>query len=188
MEEISHEISSYSVQVSAYIVGGMAVSWWVGSQRKSFDVDAIFSHRFAIPNISKKVNIENREKYVIFDHNFNESFSLLQKDYQDRATHVAKYTNLNIFVLSPVDLVIMKASRYTENDQKDIEELIKLNLVDQNKFETLFNDALIDYIGNPTPLMTNLELITRIFEKHNTKNQEKNQIINKNQKEKYKLK
>lgn len=166
MQQIRENIKKTDIQVDAYIAGGMAVSYWVGEERISYDVDAILSHRIVLPNLSSELEINGKTRNVIFNHNFNHSFFLKQENYRNRATEVAIYDNFHVHVLAPVDLAIMKASRFVKRDIDDIELLIKNKLIDKIEFEYLVEYALKSDISDHAPLLENLEIINGIFDKY----------------------
>jgi hypothetical protein len=65
--------------------------------------------------------------------------------------------NIQLNVLSPVDLAITKLSRFAEKDQEDIQRLIDFDLLgDPDSFEKLVEDALSYYIGNDKMIKFNI--------------------------------
>lgn len=175
MRQLSEEIKMADVQVDAYIAGGMAVSWWIGEDRWSIDVDAFFSHRLMMPELKSNLEIDNEEHEVFLDHNFNDTFMLIQQDYPDRATEVAVFNNLHIHVIAPVDLIITKIARLSNQDLMDIDLLIGKNLVDRDEFHELLSDALIDFIGNPDRILHKLKIIERLFNVNEKKKEKENE-------------
>lgn len=168
LEQVSQELQPGCGPIYAFVAGGMAVSWWLGDRRVSYDVDAIFSHRFAIPNISSSIVVDGEKRTVYFDHNFNDTFSLLQQDYPDRAEEVGRFGELVVKVIAPVDLAIMKCSRFTEKDRNDIILMISDGLIDREEFFSLAQDAMLDYVGNLRNIEITLGVIGRYFEEYDT--------------------
>ncbi len=48
-------------------------------------------------------------------------------DYQDRARQLREFHYLNVYVLSPEDIIVSKIGRYSEKDRQDIESLLALS-------------------------------------------------------------
>ena len=96
---------------------------------------------------------------VDFDYNFNDTFSLIHSDYPKRATFVQSYGKLTAHIISPVDLALMKISRFSERDRNDIKELVREGLIDRDELKDLANDALNDYVGNTEVLRTSLDIV-----------------------------
>ncbi|MBQ9536727.1 MAG: hypothetical protein IJU79_02950 [Desulfovibrionaceae bacterium] len=132
--------------IQGYCVGGIAMSYWIGPARRTSNIDIIFNHNIFFNEIKfEKNNID-----LILDHNFNASVSALQKDYPSRATFIKQIGKINIFVISPEDIVIMKILRWNVRDRIDIISLIHRNLLHKDKLYALYNDFRNYYIGNST--------------------------------------
>lgn len=143
-----------------YIAGGVAVAWWLWDKRVTYDLDAVF-----IGKLRPEAKVVTKDGDVSLDVNFNDTLSLVEENYQERATEVAVFEKLHVHMISPVDLVLMKASRASQKDMDDIEALIKKGLVDKDEFLRLAKDAMVIYIGNPRPVTITLEKIEQMFPK-----------------------
>lgn len=131
-------------EATFYLAGGAAVHFYT-KMRVSDDVDIIMEpYRPAIPEYLEAMwRDENDElKSLSFDYNYHPNFGLLHDEYEVRSTPVKTVGNIQVNVLHPIDLVITKVVRFAANDEKDIEELIKLDGFDIDEFEELANDAL----------------------------------------------
>ena len=166
LQRIAETVQGTSVNISAYIAGGLAVSYWLDGRRMSLDLDVLFSHRIVLEQ-GLSAQVESTEplfaERVDFDYNFSDAFSLLQADYPDRAQYLVKYGNLKVYILAPVDLVLMKMSRFSGRDREDIKALINENLVDREELHRLAQDALKDFIGNTAIIETSLNIVDSWF-------------------------
>lgn len=166
LAEVSSLINQKAPLVNAYIAGGVAMSYWLGANmRQASDLDVFYSHRLPKPDI-RPMAIEGANHKFSYDYNFNNAFSLIQANYPDRAETVCDIENLRVNVLAPVDLVIMKASSFTGKDRLDIKNLIDNKLIEKNIFLNLYDDAVIDYFGDPVSLETTKKKILEFFEKN----------------------
>lgn len=161
MEQVASQLRP-DVEACAYIAGGVAVSWWLGKSRVTFDLDAVYSGRFGVYDISP-VEICGHSGRMELDTNYNDSFSFVQEDYYDRAEEIAVIGRMHVKVVAPVDLALMKISRFSQKDREDITDLIKAGLVDESEFERLAADARITYIGNLEQIEYGLEFARQKF-------------------------
>ena len=152
-------------EIQGYCVGGIAMSYWIGPSRRTTDVDIIFSHKIFFEELKFKKN----NNYLILEKNFNDSFSALQEDYPSRATFIKKIGKINIFVISPEDLAIMKISRWNDRDRTDVISLIERKLLNKEKLYELYNDVKNYYIGNPSNLQYTFDDVIEMIEKSTPK-------------------
>ena len=166
LQRIAETVQDVPADISAYIAGGLAISYWLEGRRISLDLDVLFSHRIVLEQ-GLSARVESAEpvfaERVDFDYNFSDAFSLLQADYPDRAHFLVKYGSLQVYVLAPVDLVLMKVSRFSGRDREDIKALMNENLVDQQELHRLAEDAIKDYIGNTAIIKTSLDIVDSWF-------------------------
>lgn len=149
---------SLSKPVNAYLAGGMAVHLYTAS-RVTSDVDAEFGCRVILPSdLAVEVALENGERKVVYmDTNYNSSFALMPKDYQEDAVLVdLGLDKIRVYVLSPVDLAVSKIARFADNDREDIAELTRLGLVTADDIKERATNALDGYIGNINALKLNI--------------------------------
>lgn len=136
--------SSRPVILNCYIAGGIAVNFYTG-QRATADLDLEFDKRIVLPKLS--VEFENQKIYL--DTNYTSSLGLIYADYKNDAIEITQYQptdstiKIKPYLFSPEDLVISKLSRWGENDQKDVQSLIDLKLVDKDLLNEKIEDALI---------------------------------------------
>lgn len=67
-----------------------------------------------------------------------------------------KRTDLHVFVLSPLDLIISKIARYSGPDATDIAEIISRFQIRASEIEQRAEEALAGYVGNSSYLRMNL--------------------------------
>lgn len=166
LKQIAKTVENCHSTVHAYIAGGQAMAFWCNGFRMSLDLDVIFSHKMLVEQgLHAFVAAENPldAQRVDFDYNFNDTFSLIHSDYPKRATFVQSYGKLTAHIISPVDLALMKISRFSERDRNDIKELVREGLIDRDELKELANDALNDYVGNTEVLRTSLDIVLTWF-------------------------
>ena len=150
--------------VNVYLAGGMAVHLYTGN-RFTTDVDAEFDTRLLLPaDLSVTAKLENGSDQLIFlDTNYNPTYALMHEDYQADALPVDLGTTmLRLHVLSPVDLVVSKLSRFAVNDQEDIATLIGAGLASGDGIASRAREALSGYVGNATTLLGHLDTALRL--------------------------
>lgn len=152
MRKINDHFPRLKTPVEAYVCGGAAVMFWVESARISMDVDAFFSRAFVPPG-NLKAFFKDQDGYQVdldFDYTFNQNFSLLHPDYAEDACRIMEFPNLQVCVLSPQDVAVMKLSRFTAQDRDDIKTFINAGLLaDERRFRMRAEEALEYYVGRP---------------------------------------
>ena len=146
MHEIAKEIpdAHKKIPVKAYLTGGAAIHYYCNS-RVSDDVDLIMQHAVKIPEDLFVVWLNEKGilEQVHYDYTYNSTLGLLHEDYEDRATQMITIDEkFEINLLSPVDLIISKLSRFAQNDEEDIMNIIKTGLVDKQELYKLATDAI----------------------------------------------
>lgn len=147
-----------SQTVNVYLAGGMAVHLYTAN-RVTTDVDAEFGGRLLLPNdLMVEVTLEDGSPQVVYlDTNYNPTFALLHPDYLDDALPVdLGLQQLQVRVLSPVDLAVSKIARLADNDKDDIAALVRHGLTNADEIEQRANAALAGYIGGQAMLRLNL--------------------------------
>lgn len=147
-----------SQTVNVHLAGGMAVHLYTAN-RVTTDVDAEFGGRLLLPNdLMVEVTLEDGSPQVVYlDTNYNPTFALLHPDYLDDALPVdLGLQQLQVRVLSPVDLAVSKIARLADNDKEDIAALVRHGLTNADEIEQRANAALAGYIGGQAMLRLNL--------------------------------
>ncbi|PUA17529.1 DUF6036 family nucleotidyltransferase [Glaciimonas sp. PCH181] len=146
--------------VKMFIAGGMATHLYTAS-RVTMDVDAEFSKRFLVPS---DLLVETAAGNVLYlDASYNSTFALMHEDYQQDSIKVPVDTDyIEIYVLSPVDLIVSKIARFSGPDRGDIENLISHMRVTADEILKRATEALGGYIGNTSTVKLNLEEVLLI--------------------------
>jgi Nucleotidyltransferase of unknown function (DUF6036) len=136
-----------------YVAGGMAVFYHCGG-RHTEDVDASFSVRVMLMTQDLTVSYlreDGSPTTLYFDANYNEAFALMHPDYQERAIEWEGIGNgsraVTLKVLTPLDLVLSKLSRYSPQDRDDVRNLVALGTFSKAKFLAHCAEALDYYVG-----------------------------------------
>lgn len=168
MEEIAKQIPDAHKQspVKAYLTGGGAVHYYCNN-RVSDDVDLIMPYVVNIPEdlFVLWLNDEGTLEQVHYDYTYNSTLGLLHEDYEDRANILTIIdTKFEINLLSPVDLIISKLIRFAQNDEEDIQNIIKTGKVNKDELFGLATDAINVGVGfQKKAIETNLELVMDMF-------------------------
>ena len=168
MQEIARAIpdSHKQTPVKAYLTGGGAVHYYCNS-RVSDDVDLIMQYTVKIPEDLFVVwlNDEGTLEQVHYDYTYNSTFGLLHEDYEDRAIHMITIEDkFEIYLLSPEDLIISKLIRFAQNDEEDIQNIIKTGKVDKKLLYELAKDAISVGVGfQKNYVEINLEQVMEMF-------------------------
>ena len=107
--------------IKAYIVGGVA-NYLYTQARVSDDIDMIISHRIDLPRNLFVVYLKDDSfEKLTFDDNYTDTLGLMHEDYVDRAKlYKIIDDKFEVYVLSPIDLVISKILRFSDNDEQNI--------------------------------------------------------------------
>jgi hypothetical protein len=159
-----------------FLAGGMAVNFYTG-YRPTRDVDASFSHRILLPQPESLVvayeAADGKPRHVYFDANYNTTFAVVHPDHEKDAYQVrgAEFDNkkIELYVLSPLDLAVSKIARFQTNDQEDIAELAKRNLITPKGLKDRASEALGYYVGNTSLLLHNLNDAVRIVQENQSR-------------------
>jgi hypothetical protein len=168
MQEIAKAIpdSHKQTPVKAYLTGGGAVHYYCNS-RVSDDVDLIMQYTVKIPEDLFVVwlNEEGTLEQVHYDYTYNSTFGLLHEEYEDRAVHMITIEEkFEIYLLSPEDLIISKLIRFAQNDEEDIQNIIKTGKVDKKLLYELAKDAIRVGVGfQKNHVEINLEQVMEMF-------------------------
>lgn len=145
-------IPNVKAPVECNIAGGTAVAFWIDLPRVSRDLDVFYSHRLLPPSgLSALFEDADGKKILLeYDYGFSETMSLLHHDFASRRHMLSqKFENMHVFVLAPVDIAIMKLTRFDSRDQQDIQKMVDAGVMHNAKeFSSLAEDAQKDYIGD----------------------------------------
>ncbi len=141
-------------EVEMYLAGGIALHYHCGT-RYTEDVDASFSRRLLLPYDELTIAYQREDgtwATLYLDPNYNDGFALMHPDYKANAVEWSGLGNesrrVKVRVLTPLDLVLSKISRFSPQDQADIHALLDLRTFNSQEFETQCSEALDYYVGN----------------------------------------
>ncbi len=148
------ERSNLREPIKMFIAGGMAMHLYTGG-RVTSDVDAEFSKRIMLP---RDLLVETRAGNMLYlDPTYNSTFALMHEDYLKDAMRVPIGTeHIEVYVLSPIDLIVSKIARYNGPDPEDIETLIERLDISAEQIEARALHAMSGYVGNLEYLRMNL--------------------------------
>lgn len=148
-----------SLPVRMVVAGGIAVHFYTAA-RTTRDVDATLSHRMLLPEdleVSYR-DTDGKARLLYFDRQYNDSFGLLHEDaHRDSIPFPVQGIDpkvIQVRLLSPVDLVVSKLSRFADHDRDDIKALAACALLKSPQLRKRAEEAMQYYIGDPAPLRT----------------------------------
>jgi hypothetical protein len=154
--------------LTMYLAGGAALHFYTGA-RMTDDVDAAFDRKLLIPPDLAVIyrDADGKARSVYFDANYNEAYALLHEDaHQDAMELKLKgIEGARILVLQPVDLAVSKLARFAEIDRRDIQTLAADGLITAGKLRKRAEEALPDYVGDPNPVRTSIDIACRDIER-----------------------
>jgi hypothetical protein len=155
--------------VRMYVAGGAAMHFYTG-ERISEDVDAVFSHRFALPEnleVSYR-DADGAARLLYFDRQYNDTFGLLHEAAHDDSVPLAidgiDPAVFEVRLLAPVDLAVSKIARLSDQDRGDIAALARRGLVTPRALRRRAEEAMGGYVGDLDRLRTSIDIACRIAE------------------------
>jgi hypothetical protein len=150
--------------IKMFIAGGMATHLYT-QDRVTTDVDAEFSKRILLP---RDLVVETKAGNLLYlDPTYNSTFALMHERYLDDVIRTPLGTeHIEVYVLSPVDLIVSKIARYNGPDPQDIESLITRFGITAEEIEKRAEEALVGYVGNVDHLRMNLRDVLDKARKH----------------------
>ncbi len=162
-------VPAAQLPVKMYVAGGAALFFHIG-ERVSRDVDAVFSHRLALPpdlEIAYR-DVDGAARLLYFDRQYSDTLSLMHEDAHDDAVALAldgvDPRTLDVRLLTPVDLAVSKLSRFSAQDRSDIESLAKRRRITAPEVRRRADEALAGYVGNIERVRGSIDLACRIIE------------------------
>lgn len=156
-------VAPHILPIRMYIAGGSALHLYTGS-RVTRDVDAVFSHRIALPdNLEVAYPGEDGNAALLyFDRNYNDTLGLLHEDAYDDANAInlpgVDAAILDVRLLSPLDLAVSKLGRFSSQDREDIRTLARSGLINADALRQRAEEALGGYIGNLDRLRGSIDI------------------------------
>ncbi len=169
IQDSLHMTAVAALPIKMFVAGGTAVHIYTG-ERVSRAVDAVFSHRIALP---EKLDIAYRDadgaaRLLYFDRQYNDSFALMHEDAQQDSIALTLEgidpCILEVRLLTPLDLVINKISRFSDQDRGDIAALARIQGVQAVHVRERARQPLSCYVGSIDRVRGSIELACRIVE------------------------
>lgn len=155
--------------IRMYVAGGAALHFYTGA-RVSQDIDAMFSHRIALPDNLEVayLDADGAARHLYFDRQYNDTLALMHEDANDDSVplSIAGIDSgvLDVRLLSAVDLAVSKVARFSEQDRQDIETLARHGLVGANAFRKRAAAAAVAYVGAIDRLQGSIEMACRLIQ------------------------
>ena len=172
------ELPKRALPIKMYVAGGAAMHFYTG-ERISNDVDAVFSRLIALPSDLEVAyqDPDGAPRLLYFDRQYNDTFALKHEHaYDDSVPLTLKRINasvLDVRLLSALDLVVSKISRFSSQDRDDITTLAKHGLIKSAALRRRSEQAMENYVGNLETLKGVIDLACRIVqdaEQRNSRN------------------
>lgn len=136
LKKIDSSLSDLKVRVPLVMLGGASVLLGYSGKRWTKDIDILH-----IPEL-RGIGHYFRSLHIVSD-----VIAYLHPDYAERATKIVEMGNLDIYTLSPEDIIISKAARGEEKDFYDIYVSSLTEKTDIEKFRDLYKEAMGYWIG-----------------------------------------
>jgi len=157
-----------ALPIKMYVAGGAALHFYTG-ERVSRDVDAVFSHRIALPENLEVAyrDADGAARLLYFDRQYNDTLSLMHEDAHEDSIPLRldgiDPGVLDVRLLAPLDLAISKLSRFSEQDRSDIISLVRHQGIRSDELRQRAQEALAGYVGSVDRVSGAIELACRII-------------------------
>lgn len=161
-------VPASALPIKMYVAGGAALHFYTG-ERVSRDVDAVFSHRIALPENLEVAyrDADGAARLLYFDRQYNDTVSLMHEDaHEDSIPLLLDGIDrgvLDVRLLAPLDLAISKLSRFSEQDRSDIMSLVRHQGIRSDELRQRAQEALAGYVGSVDRVSGAIELACRII-------------------------
>lgn len=155
--------------VQMFIAGGAALHLYIGT-RVSRDVDAVFSHRIALPP-DLKVSYRDADgaaRMLYFDYQYNDTLGLMHEQARDDAVALTlpgvDPEVLELRVLTATDLAVSKIGRFSEQDRADIAALARAGRIKADALRRRAEQAVDAYVGDTARVRGSIDIACRLVE------------------------
>lgn len=155
--------------VQMFLAGGAALHLYVGA-RVSRDVDAVFSHRIALPP-DLKVSYRDADgaaRMLYFDYQYNDTLGLMHEQARDDAVALTlpgvDPEVLEVRVLTATDLAVSKIGRFSEQDRADIVALARAGRIKADALRRRAEQAVEAYVGDTARVRGSIDIACRLVE------------------------
>jgi hypothetical protein len=163
------KVPAGELPIKMFVAGGAALHFFTG-ERVSRDIDAVFSHRIALPEdleISYS-DADGAARLLYFDRQYNDTFALMHEDsHADSLPLILEGIDsqvLDVRLLAPLDLAVSKISRFSAQDRADIASLVRHRAIDSAALRQRAFEALAGYVGNVDRVRGSIEAACRIVD------------------------
>jgi len=163
------KVPAADLPIKMFVAGGAALHFFTG-ERVSRDIDAVFSHRIALPEdleISYS-DADGAARLLYFDRQYNDTFALMHEDaHADSLPLILEGIDsqvLDVRLLAPLDLAISKISRFSAQDRADIASLARHRAIDSTALRRRALEAVTGFVGNVDRVRGSIEMACRIVE------------------------
>ncbi|MFM1886794.1 MAG: hypothetical protein RL026_1951 [Pseudomonadota bacterium] len=166
---VLRDVPPQVLPIRMIIAGGTALHFHTGA-RTSLDIDAVFSHRIALPDglDTVFVDADGHSRVLYLDGQYNDTLGLMHEDARDDALPLSlpgvDPALLDVRILTAVDLAVSKLSRCSDQDVADIRALADRGLVTAQALQARAGEAMGGYVGDLKRLEGNLQYVMRILE------------------------
>jgi hypothetical protein len=156
-----------SLPVQMYVAGGAALHAHTG-ERVSKDIDASFSRRIALPDDLEVAyrDADGAARLLYLDRQYSDTLALMHEDAHEDAITLTLpglgRTEIEVRVLSPVDLAVSKLARFSSQDREDIATLARHGHIDSKSLRRRAEQAIVAYVGNTDGVRTSIDMACRI--------------------------
>lgn len=163
------EVPESALPIKMFVAGGAALHFYTG-ERVSRDIDAVFSHRIALPDDLEIAyrDADGAARILYFDRQYSDTLSLMHEDAQDDSIPLPlegiEAGVLEVRLLAPLDLAVSKIGRFTERDRGDIASLARYQLIGSAALRLRAQEALACYVGSLDRVRGSIESAFRIVE------------------------
>jgi hypothetical protein len=161
------ELPKRALPIRMYVAGGAALHMYT-AERVSRDINAMFSHRIALPENLEVAyrDADGSARLLYFDRQYNDMFGLMHEDAQDDSVPLTlegvDSGILEVRLLSALDLAVSKIGRFASPDREDIATLARHKLINSAQLRQRAEDAAVGYVGDTTRLRGSIDLAVRI--------------------------
>ncbi len=153
--------------IRMFVAGGAALHFYTGA-RVSKDIDAVFSHRIALPEdleVSYR-DVDGAARLLYFDRQYNDTLGLMHEDAHADSLALAlpgvDPTVLEVRLLAPLDLAVSKLGRFSSQDRDDIALLARQRKLGAEQLRQRAEQALTGYVGELSRVRGAIDIACRV--------------------------
>ncbi len=160
LQALADRLGPLAEPLQAWLAGGWAVHYHT-AHRMSGSLDIRWSHKVPIPRDLHIFGISDPGRQagrfvVVMDGSLTDVLGSAPPEWEARSREIARFGDMILHVIDPVDLAVSKLARLSERDAGDIRELASAGLVELELFRARAEEALDIYFGDVTFLRDNL--------------------------------